>query len=69
MIVKRAEALGCTLAELPLTELQAVEPAITAAVYDVLDPDCSVAGRLSYGGTAPETVRAAIAEAKKRFLE
>ena len=69
MIVKRAEALGCTLAELPLTELQAVEPAITAAVYDVLDPDCSVAGRLSYGGTAPETVRAAIAEAKKRFLQ
>jgi len=69
MIVKRAEALGCTLAELPLAELQAVEPAITAAVYDVLDPDCSVAARLSYGGTAPETVRAAIAEAKKRFLE
>ena len=32
-IVKRAEARGCTLAELPLAELQAVEPAITAAVY------------------------------------
>src|SRR3989442_697375 len=34
-IVKRAEALGCTLAELPLGELQAVEPAITPAIYDV----------------------------------
>ena len=68
MIVKRAEALGCTLAELPLAELEAVEPAITPAVYDVLDPDRSVAGRLSFGGTAPESVRFAVAEARKRFL-
>ena len=37
-IVKRAEALGCSLAELPLAELQAVEPAITAEIYDVLEP-------------------------------
>src|SRR6185503_8240277 len=35
-IVKRAEARGCTLAELPLAELQAVERAITPAVYEVL---------------------------------
>jgi len=68
MIVRRAESLGCTLAELPLAELQAVEPAITAAVYDVLDPARSVASRTSLGGTAPERVRAAIAEARKRFL-
>jgi argininosuccinate lyase len=68
-IVKRAGALGCTLAELPLAELQAVEPAITAAVYDVLDAGRSVASRTSFGGTAPERVRAAAAEARKRFLE
>ena len=68
-IVKRAEALGCTLAELPLGELQAVEPAITEAVYDVLDAARSVASRTSFGGTAPEQVRAAAAEARKRFLE
>jgi argininosuccinate lyase len=68
-IVRRAEALGCRLAELPLAELQAVEPAITAAVYDVLDPDRSVASRTSFGGTAPERVRAAAREARKRFLE
>ncbi|HEU0155200.1 MAG TPA: argininosuccinate lyase [Stellaceae bacterium] len=67
-IVKRAEALGCTLAELPLEELQAVEPAITAKVYEVLDADRSVASRTSFGGTAPECVRAAVAEARKRFL-
>ena len=68
-IVRRAEALGCTLAELPLAELQGVEPALTDAVYDVLDPTRSVASRTSFGGTAPERVRAAAAEARKRFLE
>jgi argininosuccinate lyase len=67
-IVRRAEALGCTLAELPLIELQAIEPAITAAVYSVLDVDRAVASRTSFGGTAPERVRAAIAEARRRFL-
>ena len=68
-IVKRAEALGCTLAELPLAELQAVEPAITAAVYGVLDAARSAASRTSFGGTAPERVRTAVQEARKRFLE
>jgi argininosuccinate lyase len=67
-IVKRAEALGCTLAELPIPELQAVEPAITAAVYDVLDAERSVVSRTSFGGAAPERVRAAAQEARKRFL-
>ena len=67
-IVRRAEALGCTLAELPLSELRTVEPAITAAVYNVLDADNSVASRTSFGGTAPDRVRAAIAAARQRFL-
>ncbi len=68
-IVKRAEALRCTLAELPLAELQAVEPTITDAVYALLDPARSVASRTSFGGTAPERVVAAAAEARRRFLE
>ena len=68
-IVKRAEAKGCTLAELPLAELQAVEPAITKAVYEALEVDRSVASRTSFGGTAPERVREAVAAARKRFLE
>jgi argininosuccinate lyase len=68
-IVKRAEARDCTLAELPLSEMQAVEPTITAAVYEILDLDRSVASRTSLGGTAPECVRAAIIAARKRFLE
>src|SRR5216684_4113563 len=68
-IVKRAEAQGCTLAELPLAELQAVEPAITQAVYEALEVERSVASRISFGGTAPSRVREAAAAARKRFLE
>jgi argininosuccinate lyase len=67
-IVGRAEALGRRLAEMPLAELQAIEPAVNAAVYEVLDIDRSVASRTSFGGTAPQLVRAAAAEARRRFL-
>jgi argininosuccinate lyase len=49
--------------------LQAIEPDITAAVYDVLDAASSAASRTSFGGTAPERVRKAAAEARRRFLE
>ncbi len=68
-IVKRAEARGSTLAELPLSELQAVEPAITQAVYEAIEVERSVASRTSFGGTAPARVREAVAAARKRFLE
>ncbi|HZK92168.1 MAG TPA: argininosuccinate lyase [Stellaceae bacterium] len=68
-IVKRAEALGRLLADLPLAEMQAIEPSITEAVYAVLDIDHSVASRASYGGTAPDRVRAAIAAARQRYCQ
>ena len=42
--------------------------AITAAVFDVLDVDRSVASRTSFGGTAPVRVREAAAAARRRFL-
>jgi argininosuccinate lyase len=58
--VKRAEALGVDLPGLPLAELQALEPRITAGVYEVLTPQASAASRKSYGGTAPDQVRAQI---------
>src|SRR6202040_281821 len=44
-IVKRAEARGCTLGDLPLAELQAVEPAITEAVFQGIGVERSVASR------------------------
>ncbi|HVC53505.1 MAG TPA: argininosuccinate lyase [Stellaceae bacterium] len=67
-IVKRAEALGCTLAELPLAEMQAIEPAITAAVFDTITVERSVESRASFGGTAPARVREAIGAARERYL-
>jgi argininosuccinate lyase len=67
-LVKRAEALGSDLARLPLEEMQRIEPRITAAVYDVLTVEKSVASRTSFGGTAPANVAAAATEARKRFL-
>ena len=65
--VKRAEALGVDLSQLPLAELQSLEPGTTEAVYKVLTPEASCASRQSFGGTAPEQVRARIAEWKTRL--
>ncbi len=55
-IVARAEALECDLDEVPLADMQAVEPAITQRVFDVLGVENSVRSRTSFGGTAPENV-------------
>jgi argininosuccinate lyase len=65
--VKKAEGLGVDLPGLPLAELQAIEPRITAAVFDVLTPQASAASRKSYGGTSPEQVRAQIARWKEKL--
>jgi argininosuccinate lyase len=67
-IVKAAEERGCTLTDLPLHDMQAVEPLITAAVFDTIALDRSVESRASYGGTAPAQVRAQIRAARERFL-
>jgi argininosuccinate lyase len=65
--VKRAEALNVDLSQLPLAELQSLEPGVTEAVYKVLTPEASCASRQSFGGTAPEQVRARIVEWKTRL--
>ena len=67
-LVKRAEALGTTLAALPLKEMQTIEPRLTAAVRDILTVEKSVASRTSLGGTAPKRVAAAAKAARARFL-
>ncbi len=66
-IVRKAEQKGCELKDLPLAEMQAVEPRITAAVIGVLSVDHSAASRTSYGGTAPAQVREAIVRARTRL--
>jgi argininosuccinate lyase len=65
--VKLAETKGVGLAELSLAELQSLNPGVTEAVYKVLTPEASCASRRSYGGTAPEQVRAQIARWKERL--
>ena len=46
------------LEDLTIQELQSVEPRLDGTIYDVLGVANSVASRTSYGGTAPNNVRA-----------
>ncbi len=66
-LVAKAEAQGCDLPDLSLEEMQAVHGKIDASVYDVLGVHNSVRSRMSYGGTAPEQVRAQVAAWKERL--
>ena len=66
-IVKRAEELKLDLDKLPLGDMQAIEPAITKDVFEVLSLDASVASRMSFGGTAPNRVREQIAFWKEKL--
>ncbi|QKG70079.1 argininosuccinate lyase [Erythrobacter mangrovi] len=63
--VKRAEADGVALDQLPLNVLQEIDSRIDERVYTALSVDASVASRSSYGGTAPKEVEARVAEARK----
>ena len=63
--VKLAEERGVLLDALPLDALQAIDVRIDAGVFDVLSVDASVASRTSWGGTAPDNVRAAVARARE----
>lgn len=64
-IVKMAESKGLLLSDLPLSDMQSVDARITQDVFNVLSVEASVASRLSYGGTAPACVRAAIKQARE----
>src|SRR6476646_2119257 len=55
-IVAKAAEGGVALHELPLKEMQAIEPKITKDVFGVLSVESSVKSRTSYGGTAPKNV-------------
>jgi argininosuccinate lyase len=65
--VKRAEADGLALDQLPLEVLQEIDSRIDERVFKALSVDASVASRSSYGGTAPDQVRLQIAAAKERM--
>ncbi len=66
-LVAMAEARGCDLPDLTLADMQSVHGAITEDVFGVLGVANSVASRTSYGGTAPDQVRAQIARWKEKL--
>src|SRR3981081_2832954 len=62
-IFAKASKEGVPLHRLPLKDMQAIEPKVTAEVLGVLSVEASVKSRASYGGTAPKNV---LAPAKAR---
>ena len=66
-IVALAAQRGVDLDAVPLADMQAIEPSITAEVIGILKVENAVAARRSFGGMAPAEVSARIADAKKRF--
>ena len=68
-LVKFATGKGKKLEELSLKDMQTIEPKIRKDIFTVLATIDSVKSRTSFGGTAPDNVRKAITEAKKRYLK
>lgn len=66
-IVKIASDKGKDLEELSLKDMQKIEQKIKQNVFSVLSAENSVKSRISYGGTAPDNVKKAVAEARKRI--
>ncbi|MFY9237785.1 MAG: argininosuccinate lyase [Roseovarius sp.] len=64
-LVAMAEARGCDLPDLSLEDMQSVHKHIHEGVFGVLGVHNSVASRTSYGGTAPDMVRAQVARWKE----
>jgi len=64
-LVAMAEGKGCDLPDLSLAEMQSVHTGIRADIFDVLGVENSVRSRRSYGGTAPDQVRAQVARWKE----
>ena len=67
--VRLATQLGCTLEELPITELQRIAPGAGADVQDVLRPEVSVAARNHRGGTAPAQVATQVGRWRERLAQ
>ena len=68
-IVAYAEEKGLKLWEIPLEELRRFSELIEEDVYQWLTVEGSVARRRTFGGTAPERVREALARAREALKE
>jgi argininosuccinate lyase len=63
-IVLRAIEQGVEIAQLSINELQEFSPTITADVFEALSLERTLASKSQVGGTARETVREALADAR-----
>lgn len=66
-LVALAESEGKDLLDLSLDQMKSAHESITESVFEVLGVDNSVKSRTSYGGTAPDQVRAQVALWKERL--
>jgi len=66
-VVRDRLAKGRDLGGVTIDELRAHDPRFGVAVLEEIRPERSMAARTSPGGTAPERVRAALAEARGAF--
>ena len=64
-VVAAAEAKGCGLEGLTIEDFKAIDPRIDSRIHKVLGVENSVKSRTSYGGTAPDNVRAQAARWKE----
>jgi len=67
-LVSEAEKKGCGLEDLSLEEMRLISSEMEESVYEVLSVEASAAARKSFGGTAPECVRKAVAAARTTLL-
>ena len=58
---QHTQHIGGTFHHVRSRPVNALHPGITQEIYSVLGVDNSVRSRMSYGGTAPDQVRAQIA--------
>src|ERR671932_230788 len=66
-LVRRCEELGVSPDEIPREELARTHPELSDLPRELLTPEGSVANKRSPGSTAPDSVGAQLAEAR-RFL-
>ena len=67
VIVAIAAEKGLSLEDMSLMDLQTIEPQIKPDIIGLLSVTSSAAARTSFGGTAPDQVRARITDARHRF--
>jgi argininosuccinate lyase len=67
-VLRAAEQAGKSWVDLPLSELQKISPSFGADFADGLNVNAAIASKKVSGGTASDSVRAAIADFESRLL-